>query len=162
MRAEPRKEGIARFSSHTLMIPKLESDNCEGIIRELAFRMEKEGFVDKSDKLVEKALEREAIISTAVDIGLAFPHVRGVEGGGLTLAMGLTSKPVLMHPGDKTPTRIVFFLAIPTAASAFYLKLLSGLTEVFIKPEARKAVLAEKDAEKLWKTLVKITRTVIK
>ncbi|MBA4387972.1 MAG: hypothetical protein C0404_08320 [Verrucomicrobia bacterium] len=161
-RAEPAKEGIARFSSHTLMIPKLESEDKEGIIRELAYKMENEGFVDKAEKLVQMALEREAIISTAVDNGLAFPHVRGVEGGGLTLAMGLTSKPLSLNSLDKNQTRIVFFLVIPTAASAFYLKLLSGLTEAFMKPEARKAVLAEKEPEKLWKALVKITRATIK
>lgn len=161
-RAEPAKEGIARFSSHTLMIPRLESDNKEGIIRELAYKMENEGFVDKAEKLVEKALERESIISTAVDNGLAFPHVRGVEGGGLTLAMGLTPKPVLFNVADKQQTRIVFFLVIPTAASAFYLKLLAGLTEAFFKAETRKAILAEKEPEKLWKALVKATRATIK
>ena len=53
-------------------------------------------------------------------------------------------------------------IAIPTAASAFYLKLLSGLTETFVKVDARKALMAEKEPDKLWKALVKATRATIK
>jgi len=161
-RSEPRKVGVSRFSSHTLMIPNLESEDMEGVVRELACKMEYEGFVDKADKLVEAALRREAILSTAVDHGLAFPHVRHVEGGGLTLALGLTSKPIKWAGNAEPVTRMVFFMAIPTAASAFYLKLLAGLMEALMKPDARKAILAEKDADKVWKALCKATRTTIK
>lgn len=161
-RSEPRKTGIARFSSEALMIPKLQSTDKAGIIAELAYKMEDEGFVDKAEKLVETALEREAIVSTAVGHGLAVPHVRGIEGGGLTLAVGTTAKGVKWDDSAKKLTRIIFFLVIPTAASAFYLKLLSGLSENFSQADARKAILAEKDPDKLWKALVKVTRTTIK
>ena len=154
-RSEPRKPGIQRFSAQTLMVPSLEATDVEGIIKELAFKMEAEGFVDKADKLVERAMKREAVVSTAVDHGIAFPHVRSIEGGCLTLALGISKKGIKFgddHDGsEKGLTKIVFFLVIPTAASAFYLKLLAGLTESFIKPEARKAIQAEKDQEGLWK-----------
>lgn len=161
-RTDPPKIGITRFSSHTLMIPKLEAEDKEGAIKELAFKMEHEGFVDKAGKLVEEALRREAIISTAVDHGVAFPHVRGVEGGGLTFALGMSQKGIKFD-SEGTPTKLIFFIVIPMAASAFYLKLLSGLTEALMKPDARKALLAEKDdPEKLWKALVKVTKATIK
>jgi mannitol/fructose-specific phosphotransferase system IIA component (Ntr-type) len=111
---------------------------------------------------VEHALQREAIVSTAVDHGLAFPHVRGVEGGGLTLACGLSRKGIPFGEEDKKPTKILFFMVIPTAASAFYLKLLAGLAESFTDAENRKAVLAAKDQDELWKALSKVTRATIK
>lgn len=161
-RTDPQKVGISRFTSHTLMIPKLESDDKEGAIRELAYKMEYEGFVDKAEKLVEEALRREALVSTAVDHGLAFPHVRGVEGGGLTLALGLSPKGIKFRENAEEVSKLLFFMVIPTAASAFYLKLLAGLTETFMKPENRKTLLAEKDPEKLWKALAKVTRATIK
>jgi len=161
-RTGPRKVGISRFSSHSLMVPRLESTDAEGVIGELAFKMAEAGFVDNAEHLVEEALRREAILSTAVDHGLAFPHVRGVEGGGLTLALGMSPKGLKFDGPAKTLTRIVFFLVIPTAASAFHLKLLAGLTETCRKPEARKALLAESDPEKLWKALCKVTRSTIK
>lgn len=161
-RTDPPKVGISRFTSHTLMIPKLECADAEGVIRELAYKMESEGFVDKAETLVHEALRREALVSTAVDHGIAFPHVRGVEGGGLTLALGISQKGVKFGDTSKGLTKIVFFMVIPTAASAFYLKLLAGLAETLSKADARKALTSEKDPEKLWKALAKVTRTTIK
>ncbi|MGQ9662409.1 MAG: PTS sugar transporter subunit IIA [Kiritimatiellia bacterium] len=160
-RTEP-KVGISRFSASSLMIPSLQSDTREGVIAELANRMQQAGFVDRADILVEEALRREAIISTAVENGLAFPHVRGVEGGGLTLALGISRKGVKFDNSEKGLSRIIFFIVIPTAASAFYLKLLAGLTQTFTQAEARKELMAQKDEDKLWKTLVKLTRPTIK
>jgi len=161
-RSEPRKPGIARFSSASLMAPKLSSTDTAGTVEELATLMEAEGYVDRSDRLIEEALRREAILCTAVDHGLAFPHVRGVEGGGLTLALGLHRKGVVFDGNKDGLTHIVFFLVIPTAASAFYLKLLSGLTETFMETDARKQLLAAKDQTAMWKILVKVTRKTVK
>jgi mannitol/fructose-specific phosphotransferase system IIA component (Ntr-type) len=160
-RTEPRKVGIARFSSPALMIPRLKSASRDGAIEELAAKMQEAGFVDDAGKLVEGALKREAIVSTALDHGMAFPHVRGVEGGGLTLGLGISAKGIKFDGHDKTLTRIVFLMVIPTAASAFYLKLLAGLAETFSDGEARKALQAEENPEKLWKLLIKLTKKTI-
>jgi len=160
-RSEPRKVGIARFSAPTLMIPRLVATSREDAIRELATRMQEAGFVDDSGKLVESALRREAIVSTALDHGLAFPHVRGVEGGGLTLGLGVSAKGIKFDGHDKGLTKIIIFIVIPTAASAFYLKLLAGLAETFSDADARKALMAEETPEKLWKALIKLTKKTI-
>ena len=160
-RTEPRKVGIARFSSPVLMIPRLKANTRDEAIRELATSMQAGAFVDDAGKLVDAALKRESIVSTALDPGLAFPHDRGVEGGGLTLALGVSAKGIKFDGHDKNLTKIVFFLVIPTAASAFYLKLLAGLAETFTDPDARKALMAEETPEKLWKALIKLTKKTI-
>lgn len=160
-RTEPRKVGIARFSSPQLMIPRLQATTRDEAIRELASQLHTAGFVDDADKLIEAALQREAMVSTALDHGLAFPHVRGVEGGGLTLALGISAKGIKFDGRDKSLTRIVFFIVIPTAASVFYLKLLAGLAETFSDAEARKTLMNEEEPEKLWKVLCKLTKKTI-
>ncbi len=160
-RHERPKVGVERFSCDALMIPQLSGTTRDDILAEMCNKLEEEGFVDDAEQLLAAALQREAIISTAMDNGLAFPHVRCIEGGALTLALGLTSKGVKFDPAGKANTRIVFFMVIPTAASAFYLKLLSGLSQVFQKEENRAKLLEADTPEKLWKALVKTTRTVI-
>lgn len=57
---------------------------------------------------------------------------------------------------------IIFFITIPTAVSAFYLRLMSGLTETFLKEQNRNAILEAKTSEELWKCLLKATRYSIK
>lgn len=160
-RFEVQKPGISRFSAQSLMISKMEAKDRDGVIEELATRLETEGFVDKAAPLIESALRREALFSTAVDHGMAFPHVRGVEGGALTLAVGVSSKGIRFDGPAGALTKIFFFMVIPTAASSFYLKLLAGLTGTFLDVEARQAILASKDDAEMWKLLVKLTRKAI-
>ncbi len=161
-RFDAKKPGISRFSAESLMLVDLDGCDRDSAIERLAQRMEDEAFIDRADLLVEDALRREAVYSTAVDHGLAFPHVRGVEGGGLTVAVGLSKKGILFDAHQEEMTNIIFFLVIPTAASAFYLKLLSGLTETFMEADARKALLAAEDPTVMWKTLVKVSRKYVK
>lgn len=156
------KVGLARFSSPELILPRLEAKTRDEAITEMCQRLEDQGYVEDAAHIATEALKREAVASTAVDHGLAFPHVRGVEGGGLVMVLGISKKGIRFDEADRSLSRILCFMVIPTAASAFYLKLLAGLTQTFRDKEAREKVLAEEDAEKLWKTLVKLTRSTLK
>ena len=159
-RSEPRKVGIARFSAPQLMIPNLKATNRNDAILELANAMQDARFVDDAGKLVTAALERENVLSTAVENGLAFPHVRGIEGGGLTLALGTSPKGIKFDDGHTS--KIIFFLAIPTAVSAFYLRLVAGLSETFLKPSNRSSLVSASTQEQLWKALLRVTRNTVK
>ena len=160
-RNEPPQVGIARFSSARLMVPQLAGSDRDSVLGELSALLQNEGFVDNGDRLLEEALRRETIMSTAIDNGLAFPHVRGVEGGGLTLAMGLSRKGVKFGGPSRALTRLVFLIVIPSAASAFYLKLLSGLSQTFREEDAREALFKATTPDELWKALVKSTRLAV-
>lgn len=160
-RGEPRKTGIGRFSAEGLMVCDLKADRPEEAVRELADAMAANKFVSRPDVLTAAAMERESVLSTAVGNELAFPHVRGVEGGGLTLALGV-SKDGIVWDSDGTRVRLVFFSVIPVAVSAFYLRLMAGLTEAFAKQENREALAAAATPEDLWKAFVKTTRHTIR
>jgi len=160
-RTEPRKSGISRFSAESLMVPDMKAATGAEAIEELATVMNERGFVSGTEKLVQSALEREAVLSTAMENGLAFPHVRGVEGGGLTLSLGVSRKGI-KYDDTGSVVNIIFFITIPTAVSAFYLKLVSGLTETFLKEQHREAILEAETPEQLWKALTKATRYSIK
>jgi mannitol/fructose-specific phosphotransferase system IIA component (Ntr-type) len=153
------KTGISRFSAEELMIVGLDVDTREEAIAQLADAMEKGGFIKNADSLVTAALERESVLSTAMGEGLAFPHVRGVEGGGLTLAMGVSQKGIDWE-GEKV--NFVFLSAIPVAVSAFYLRLMSGIIQTFSKEANRKSILEAADSAALWKALQKATRITVK
>jgi mannitol/fructose-specific phosphotransferase system IIA component (Ntr-type) len=161
-RGEPVKVGIARFSDAMIMLPKIKAKNTEEVLVALAAALEEKEFVDKSEKLVEKALEREAIVSTGFENGLAFPHVRGVEGGALTIALATLDTPIKFNPASQDETSIVFFAAIPATASAFYLKLLAGITKSMQKEANKEKLLAAETQAELWKALVRVTKATIK
>jgi mannitol/fructose-specific phosphotransferase system IIA component (Ntr-type) len=155
------RSGIARFSTVELMAPRLAAQSREEAVVELAELLEKGGFVEDAGRLTRLALEREAIVSTAVQHGLAFPHVRNLEGGGLTFGLGLKPQGIEFGAPDGKLTRVIFFIVIPTAASAFYLRLLAGLVKTFADADARKLLLACESAQQMWKTLSKLTREAV-
>ncbi len=155
---EARKTGISRFTSPELMMVSLKGATPEEVLGEMCTHMAAEGFVEDGDHLLDQALQREAIISTAVENGLAFPHVRGVEGGGLSMVVGIHKKGVRFGGPGRTLTRIFFFVVIPTATSAFYLKLISGLSRTFREKEASEALLGVGTEAELWKALIKATK----
>ncbi len=153
------KTGISRFSAEELMIPELKATTQADAIEELAKTMESNGFIANANALVSAAMDREAILSTSMGNGIAFPHVRGVEGGGLTLAIGL-SKDGIDWAGEKV--YVIVLSAIPVAVAAFYLRLMAGLAQTFTKKEALDAIFAAKNSTAMWKTLVKATRHSVK
>ena len=153
--------GIARFSDAALMLPKLAASNREDTIKELAELMAAQGFIEDGVNLVELAMRRESMVSTAVENGLAFPHVRNVEGGSLTFALGLKEDGLKFGASAGELTKIVFFIVIPTAASAFYLRLLAGLVGTFRTAKARNALLKCGTPQKMWQTLTSLTNETI-
>lgn len=156
---EDPKTGISRFSAEELMIPELKATNEVEAITELAEAMEAHSFIANADALISAAMDRESVLSTAMGNGMAFPHVRGVEGGGLTLALGISKKGISW--GGET-VHIVCLSAIPVAVSAFYLRLMAGLGQTFSKKENFEALQKAKDAATMWKVLVKATRHTVK
>lgn len=159
---EIQKVGIARFTSPELMMANLKGSSPEKVLRELCRCMAEKAFVENPDLLLNLALQRESIVSTAADNGLAFPHVRGAEGGGLAIALGINRKGIKFGAPGRTLTRIFFFVVIPTVASAFYLKLIADLSRVFQEKHARDTLLAARTNEELWKALLRTTKKVVK
>lgn len=153
--------GVARFSSAELMLPRIEAEDRDAAISEMIRLMAEKEFVENPEGLLAAALRREAIVSTALDHGLAFPHVRGVEAGGLTFSLGLKKRGFKFDPSASRLTRIVFFIIIPSAVSVFYLQVLSGLIETFQEDSVRKKLLACETSEQMWKTLTGLTKKTI-
>jgi mannitol/fructose-specific phosphotransferase system IIA component (Ntr-type) len=153
--------GIERFSASKLMIPDLQGSDRAEILKEMTQLMAEQGYIEQPEILLEAALERESIVPTAIEHGLAFPHVRGVEGGGLILACGLKKDGVAFGAPKKHLTRIFFFMVIPLAASAFYLQLITGLMEAFREAPARDKLLECKTPEKMWQVLTQLTKKTI-
>src|SRR5258708_482699 len=157
----PAEVGIARFSAANWMVPKLAATTREEVISELGKALGEGEFVEDTAAVRELALRREAIVSTAVEHGLAFPQVRDVEGGGLTFAVGLKEKGLDFGATGDHLSKIFFFIVIPTAATAFYLRLLAGLVRTFESTEARKALLDFEKPAEMWKPLGKLTKAPV-
>jgi len=157
----PKVRGIARFSSAALMVPQLKAKTPRDAILTLSRTMGENGFVSDGDELARLALEREAVLSTFMGESTAAPHVRGVEGGSLAFALGISQEGITWDDSGEKVNFIVLS-AIPSAGSAFFLKLMSDLMAVFRRKTGRAALLAAADPEEVWKVLDRATRRAIR
>jgi mannitol/fructose-specific phosphotransferase system IIA component (Ntr-type) len=156
------KTGVARFSAAELMLPQIKAESRDDAIAELVGLLAEHGFVQNPQDVLATALRREAIVSTALDHGLAVPHVRGVVAvGGLTFALGLKKRGIRFNPSKSQLTRIVFLIVIPSATSVFYLQVLAGLIEAFQEKRARKQLLACTTPQEMWTVLKGLTKKAI-
>jgi len=147
-------KGIARFSSLNLMFPSLESKTHAEAIEEVGKLMCDTGFVKCGDEFSKALLKREALCSTAVGSGIAFPHARGIRACGLTLAVAII--PEGIDFGDGEIVKILFVSGVPTQTSVFYMELVSKIARYFSKEENVEKVLSCKTAEEMWKIIVTI------
>lgn len=147
-------KGVARFSAQELMIPALESDSHEGALQEIAITCAKQKFVENGEVFVDAVLNREAMSSTAVGSGIAFPHARGIRACGLTLAVAI-SKNGIDFGGDEK-VNLIFMSAVPLQTSIFYLELVSKLARYYGKPKNVDKMLECTTPEEMWKLFVKV------
>ena len=153
--------GIARFSAEPLMIADLKAATMPEAVSELSKAMSDGGFVSDGEELARLALEREAILTTRIEAGVAVPHVRGVEGGALAFALGISRDGIVWDDSGEKVNFIVLS-AIPSAGAAFFLKLMSDLMAVFRRKASRQALLDAKDSASLWAALDKATSRIIR
>jgi len=147
-------KGVARFSAQELMIPSLDSTTHEDALEEIASICAKEKFVEKGEEFIEAVLNREALSSTAVGSGVAFPHGRGVRACGLTLAVAMSEKGIDF--GNDEKVHLIFMSAVPLQTSMFYLGLVSKLARYYGKSKNMDKMIECTSPEEMWKLFVKI------
>ena len=154
------RRGIEGLTFVELMHPSLEATTMADAITELVQGMARSELIDRPDELVESALRRESLAPTTLGSGLAIPHVRGVEGGGLVFSLGLKRDGLANDQSPDDPIRIVFFFIVPTAAGDSFLELLAGLVSVFRERPARERLLECETSTDLFSALTDLTHEV--
>ncbi len=153
--------GVSLYSSTSLMLPRMRARTKEASIRELAHLMASTGCIEDPGGVIEAALRRESLATTAVGSGLAFPHARGVGSASLTLALGTKPKGIQFGAPDGFKTKLIFMMVVPPAAGAVYLHLLSSIARSLKTAPQRNLMLAAKTPGELWSTLEELTRPTL-
>jgi mannitol/fructose-specific phosphotransferase system IIA component (Ntr-type) len=108
----------------------LVSRDATSAIHELSLALQREGCVPDWLPFYHEALNREFLLSTDVEAGMAFPHARLPGLRELAFAFGRSEEPFTWGPGITHPVRMVFLIAVPSAAADHYLPLVSGLARL--------------------------------
>lgn len=121
---------LADFTRSGLIIPHLVSRDASGVIHELSLALQRDGCIPDWLPFYQEALNREFLLSTDMEEGMAFPHARLPGLQRLAFAFGRSDASFAWGAGTTRPIRLVFLLAVPGNAADDYLPLVSGLTRL--------------------------------
>jgi mannitol/fructose-specific phosphotransferase system IIA component (Ntr-type) len=140
---------LADFTRGGLIIPHLVGRDATSAIHELSLALQREGCVPDWLPFYHEALNREFLLSTDLEEGMAFPHARLAGLRELSFAFGRSDVPFAWGPGTTRPIRMVFLLAVPANAAEDYLPLVSGLTRLSTSLAALEAIRRAGEPEEI-------------
>ena len=157
MSANPEKiSTLADFTGEALIIPRLQTCTMAGTIQELSNTFPRSDAQWDAQKLNQAALDREQQMTTAMDFGIAFPHVRSNTCVRLQFALGRAPAPFSWGQPGSFSVQFVFLNAVPTTNTLGYLKLLSAMARLGKEPALLEQFKAAAGAKELMELLAKI------
>ncbi len=112
------------------MSPQLREQDSAGVIQELSQLLHRESYIPDLLPFYNAAMNREYLISTAMEYGMAFPHARVIGLERLSFALGKCGDHIAWGPKGAVPVDIVFLMAVPATDATGYLQLLSAVARL--------------------------------
>ena len=140
---------VLQHSSSELFLPELEASDKAGALQELvAGLVAGSPTISKQDAVLQMLESREALGSTAVGPGVAFPHGRTLAVQRLTVLIARSAGGVDFESVDGDKTHLFFVLIAPPQDSGHkYIKSLAALTDKLQDGSLREQLLAAPDYE---------------
>ena len=129
------------YTEPKLLVPRLLSSDQYGAIKELAKRLYSTRRIADAEAFFQSVLEREAMLQTAPERGVVFPHARGHGVKALSVAVGLSAPGITWGEDRRYRAHLIFLLAVPLSETRPYLALLSSLARLGQDEQLRSALL---------------------
>lgn len=121
---------VADFTSPALIVPRLRGEDAAAVIQELSQALQRDQRVPDLLPFYHAALNREFMVSTDVEAGMAFPHARLPALKEVCFAFGRSDQPLGWGNKAAGAVRLVFLIAVPATDATQYLALISGLVRL--------------------------------
>ncbi len=144
---------IVDFLTASDIMPDLQANTREGILREMVEHLKDAGNITDTNKLVEILLDREMLGSTGIGHGVAIPHGR-LEGlKEILLVFGRSVDGIDFEAHDGHPVNLFFLLVAPEDSAGLHLKALARISRIVKNPECRGALLGGGDSDSLFQVI---------
>jgi PTS system nitrogen regulatory IIA component len=144
---------ISEILNKDLLIPDLQSKNKKGVLEELASVLVAQRKLPDLERAVEVLLDREKLGSTGIGDGIAIPHGKIKDLGGVVASFGRSREGVDFESIDQKPTYLFFLLVAPENSAGIHLKALARISRLLKDPNFRKRLMEAEDREKLFQII---------
>lgn len=147
---------IVDFITPQRIIPQLEADNKNAVLKELAAHLVRcDEHLEEQDvgRVVEVLLDRERLASTGISDGVAIPHGKLSGLPGIAACLGVKREGLDFSAIDNQPSRIFVVLLAPENSAGMHLKALARISRLFKDAEFRNSVLNAKSSDELYSVI---------
>jgi PTS system nitrogen regulatory IIA component len=139
---------VLKHTSPELFLPDLQATDKHGALAELVEGLVAGTEISNPETIMQMLQSREALGSTAVGPGIAFPHGRTLAVQRLTVLIGRHRAGVDFDSEDGNPTHLFFVLIAPPQDSGHqYIKSLAALIDRVQDAALREKLMAAEDYE---------------
>ncbi|MFO1463207.1 MAG: PTS sugar transporter subunit IIA [bacterium] len=135
------------------IIPELQSQDKNGVIRELAEAVIRSEPSLSVDRLYEVLLEREKLGSTGIGSGVAIPHGKLPNLERIVAAFGRSKAGIDFDSQDGEPAHLFFVLVAPENTAGLHLKALAKLSRLLKDAQFRQKLMEVPDAAAIYKAI---------
>ena len=147
---------LADFTSPGLILPQLRGRDASAVIQELSQVLQSEQRVPDLRLFHQTVLNRESLMSSDLEAGMAFPHARLPVLKKLSFAFGRSQQPINWSGQAGSKVQMVFLMAVPEDDSGQYLSLISGLARLAKDRRLVEKLLTAPDAVQMFAALQEI------
>jgi PTS system nitrogen regulatory IIA component len=98
-------------------------------------------------------LDREKLGSTGIGDGIAIPHGKIRDLGGVVASFGRSREGVDFESIDQKPTHLFFLLVAPENSAGMHLKALARISRLLKDPNFRKKLMGAGDKDELFQII---------
>ena len=113
----------------------LEVTNVEELLQQQVQSLHQAGFLSEVEEPLRLLMEREAVHSTAMGSGAAFPHARWEGCTEPVVAVSRLSSPISFGESETNPVDVVFMILAPEADPSRHVRILGRLAKLVQRQE---------------------------
>jgi len=131
----------------------LKGENKKGIIREMVNLLVRSGQLEESNRkmALKDIFDREGVMSTGMQEGIAYPHAKTAAVDRLICAVGLKKDGLDFDSLDKKPSKIFIMTLSPKDAAQSQLQFMAEMSKFLGKKEERSRIFSFKTSEGLYR-----------
>ena len=157
--SSPEVVPLARLLKEENVVLQVRPGTKEEVLRQLVQPLLRSKLIDREEPFVDKLLQREQIISTAVSRGVAIPHLRKHEenpGGSPALVVGICREGTDFEAPDGEKTHLFFLLS--TDSEVVHLRVLAKVNRIARQKEVITGLIGCQSPAEVLRVLIRASQ----
>lgn len=142
-----------KLISPEVIVMDLKSETKDELLKEMVMILANSGKVRDWEHVYKDVLDREKIMSTGMDKGIAIPHAKSEGVVSACVAVGIKKEGIDFDALDKQPSKIFFLIVSPKKSNSPHLQILASVSSIVRNKETLERIFNANNADEICKIL---------